>query len=82
MRPTRGGQFLYDDEGHPVQFDRQHPVHGLYPTSGWASGEVVRDDYPLSLPPGLQADGITIIVYRAITEGFENLAQIELPWLP
>ena len=82
VRPTRGGQFLYDDEGHLVQFDRQHPVHGLYPTSGWASGEVVRDDYPLSLPPGLQADGITIIVYRAITEGFENLAQIELPWLP
>jgi len=82
VRPTRGGQFLYEQDGRLIQFDRQHPVHGLYPTSGWASGEVVRDDYPLTLPPGLQADGITVIVYRAVGDGFENLEQVELPWSP
>lgn len=81
VRPTQGGQLLFDDQ-QLIQFDRQHPVHGLYPTSGWASGEVVRDDYPLVLPPGLPADGITLIVYRPTADGFENLGQIELPWSP
>jgi len=80
VRPTHDGQFLYDRDGRLIQFDHRHPVHGLYPTSRWVSGEIVRDDYPLALPPGLQADGITVIVYRATAGGFENLGQIELLW--
>jgi len=81
VRPTQSGQYLFDEQ-QLIQFDNQHPVHGLYPTSGWTHGEVVRDDYPLVLPPGVQADGITIIVYRPVADGFENLGQVELPWLP
>jgi len=79
VRPTRGGEFL-SSEGSLIQFDNRHPVHGLYPTSGWAAGEVVRDDVPLVLPPGVQADGISIICYRTVAGGFENLGTVEIPW--
>ncbi|MDH7487027.1 MAG: DUF2723 domain-containing protein [Anaerolineae bacterium] len=81
VRPTRAGEFLFDERGL-IQFDHQHPVHGLYPTSGWVSGEVVRDDYALSLPSGLQADGIVVMVYRPVAGGFQNLGQVELAWPP
>lgn len=81
VRPTRAGAFLFDDRGL-IQFDHQHPVHGLYPTGGWVSGEVVRDDYALPLPSGLQADGIVVMVYRPVGGGFENLGQVELAWPP
>jgi len=81
VRPTREGELLYGDQGL-IQFDNQHPVHGLYPTSGWQLGEVVRDDYALALPPGTQADGITVVVYRPAGDGFENLGRIEVVWQP
>lgn len=79
VRPTLGGEFL-SNEGQLVQFDNQHPVQGLFPTSGWAPDEVVRDDYPLDLPGGTQADGIAIIVYRPVVDGFENLGMVKIPW--
>jgi hypothetical protein len=81
VRPTRGGQFLSSDD-ELIQYDNQHPVQGMHPTSGWLSGEVVRDDYPLALPPGLAADGVAVLVYRPVAEGFENLGRIQLPWRP
>jgi len=81
VRPTRGGELLFDDQGL-IQFDHQHPVHGLYPSSSWVSGEVVRDDYALSLPSGFQADGITVVVYRPVAGGFQDLAQVKLAWPP
>lgn len=33
-----------------VQGDRLHPVDGLYPTSRWQPGELVRDAYRIALP--------------------------------
>ncbi len=46
-----------------------HPVHGSYPTSAWATGEIVTDRYaprtPRDMPPGgydlrLRVDGATL----------------------
>jgi hypothetical protein len=47
---------LVDADGHVVaQFDGQ-PLEGIYPTSHWSPGELVKDSYPLlvpaDLPPG------------------------------
>jgi hypothetical protein len=81
VRPTQGGELLYQDE-RLIQFDNQHPVHGLRPTSGWSRGEVVRDDYALALPDGMLADGVTIVVYRAVGDDFENLGRIEVSGRP
>jgi len=56
-------------------------VWNSYPTSRWSPGEVVRDDYLLSLPHGIVPDGMQIVVYRAAEAGgFENLgvAQLDL----
>jgi hypothetical protein len=81
VRPTRAGEFIYQN-GQLVQSDHRHPVHGRYPTSRWSEGEVVRDDYALSLPEGVEADGVAVLVYRPLDAGFENLAQVELSWRP
>ncbi|MCA1554213.1 MAG: hypothetical protein LC737_07535, partial [Chloroflexi bacterium] len=63
----------------PVQIDSAHPVAGFYPTSHWSAGEIVRDDYALSSWAVSQADRAHIILYRATTSGFENLAAFDVP---
>lgn len=77
MRPTAEGQLLASDSGL-IQSDRPHPVWGAYPTSGWQDGEVVRDDYLLSLPLEQPYDGAVIVVYRTEENRFENLAVVPL----
>jgi hypothetical protein len=53
---------LWDAEGRIVlQIDRQ-PVDGFRPTSTWASGEVIRDNYALALPEGLPKGAYRIAV--------------------
>ena len=81
VRPTRDGELMFDD-GRLLQFDQRHPVHGLYPTSKWTPGEVVRDDFPLALAPGHLANGISIVVYRPVDTGFANLGEVQLPLPP
>jgi hypothetical protein len=44
---------LWDDAGHVVRQVDQYPVAGFRPTSGWLTGEVVRDNYALTLPADL-----------------------------
>ncbi len=83
LRPTVDGQPLRDAAGDIVLQDLKHPVHGAYPTSRWRAGEVVADDYRLTLPPGRAPNGLQVVVYRALPEGgFENLATLEVPLPP
>ncbi len=77
VRPTAGGQLLSSDSGL-IQSDRPHPVWGAYPTSGWQDGEVVRDDYVLSVPFRQPYDGAVVVVYWIEDDQFENLAVVSL----
>jgi hypothetical protein len=71
---------LTQDGREIAQVDQQHPVFGAYPTSRWSPGEVVSDAYPVTLPPGAKADGVTVILYRKATEGgFVNLEAASFP---
>lgn len=77
VRPTMGGEQLLH-EGQLVQEDHAHPVWGFYPTSRWARGEVVRDDYLVAVPSELQYDGALVVVYRVMGDGFEDLGTVAL----
>jgi hypothetical protein len=75
VRLTRDGREI-------AQLDREHPVSGAYPTGRWTPGEIVADAYPFALPPGVEPDGLTVVVYRKLPDGsFENLdfARFALP---
>ena len=79
LRPTRGGAPILSD-GQVVQVDHTHPAQGVYPTSRWTPGEVVRDEYIIPPTSGQSLDGFLVIVYRALPEGgFVNAAEISLP---
>jgi hypothetical protein len=77
LRPTARGELLFHD-GELVQEDHAHPVWGFYPTSRWAKGEVVRDDYLVAVPPELDYDGAAVVVYRVTEDGFEDLGTVYL----
>jgi len=77
VRPTARSELLFHD-GQLVQEDHVHPVWGFYPTSHWAKGEVVRDDYLVSVPPDLGYDGAMVVVYRVTGDGFEDLGTVAL----
>ncbi len=65
---------LTRDGAEIAQQDQAHPVAGAYPTARWSSGEVVADAYAFHLPPGVVADGVTVIPYRTQGDGsFVNL---------
>ena len=79
LRPTRGGAPILID-GQVVQVDHVHPAQGVYPTSRWLPGEIVRDEYLIPPTPGQLPDGFLVIVYRALPEGgFLNAAEVSLP---
>jgi len=78
LRPLARGQLLAAADGGVIQQDQPNPVHGAYPTSGWLPGEVVADDYVLSIPPGQPVDGLQVVVYRPVAGGFENLVVLML----
>jgi hypothetical protein len=60
-----------------AQSDAVHPVMGWYPTSRWAAGEVVRDDYLLRVPSGSSPVAVRIGMYRVDQSG----AFVNTPWL-
>ncbi len=67
VRLTQGGQEI-------AQMDHRNPVSGAYPTSRWTPQEAVTDAYTFALPPQAQPDGMTIILYRQMSDGgFLNL---------
>jgi hypothetical protein len=59
------------------QDDKVHPVAGWNPTTRWRPGEIVRDQYLLTVPEGSNPAGIRLGMYRSDPEaGFINT-----PWL-
>jgi hypothetical protein len=81
VRPLRGGQMIHGQDSQPLIQDHQ-PVWNTYPTTRWTPGEIVRDDYVLTLPAQVVPDAAYIIVYRATPAGFDNLAEGRLELLP
>ncbi len=73
VRPLVDGQ-LINRAGENLIQDHQ-PVWGVYPTSKWRPGEIVRDVYALELPSGICPDAVQVVIYHATTEGFENLGE-------
>jgi hypothetical protein len=59
-----------------AQADSVHPVSGRYPVTLWETGEVVRDDYGLPVPPGTHPAGVRIGMYQIVEGSFVNT-----PWL-
>ncbi len=72
VRPLVNGRVI-NVAGENLIQDHQ-PVWGVYPTSRWRPGELVRDVYALRLPDDITPDAVQIVVYRATAAGFENLA--------
>ncbi len=66
VRPLVGGQTIIQDH---------QPVWGVYPTSRWRPGALVRDVYALTLPEQVTPETIQIVVYKTTNSGFENLAE-------
>lgn len=73
VRPLIAGQTIFEGDAPLIQ-DHQ-PVWGVYPTSRWTPGAIVRDVYALDLPPQAQPDAVQIIVYHAVDGGFENVGE-------
>ncbi len=62
------------------QADNNHPVEGFYPTTRWQPGEIVRDDYLVTIPPGSEPAAIRIGMYYQDPEaGFINTPWHSLP---
>ena len=65
-----------------AQADAAHPVQGWYPTTQWAAGEVVCDQYELVIPSGSEPTAVAITMYRVNEAGqFENGNWFVLPLL-
>ena len=77
VRPLVVGQLIMVDGDALIQ-DHQ-PVWGVYPTSQWPVGIIVRDVYALPLPVEVEPDAVQIVIYRATDGGFENLAEQIIP---
>jgi hypothetical protein len=61
-----------------AQADSSAPVYGWYPTSRWAAGEVIYDNYVL--PRSLGATDVSIGMYEQPTPGqFKNFGTLKLP---
>jgi hypothetical protein len=62
------------------QADNKHPVEGLYPTSKWQAGEIVRDDYLINIPAESDPIAVRLAMYRSDPEeGFINTNWLSLP---
>lgn len=63
-----------------AQADSLNPVGGWYPTSLWATGEVVRDDYALTVPMDAFPVAVRITMYQIDESGaFVNTNWLSLP---
>ncbi|MFN8458682.1 MAG: DUF2723 domain-containing protein [Anaerolineae bacterium] len=73
VRPRLDNKVMALNEATLIQ-DHQ-PVWGLYPTSRWRPGELVRDVYALRLPEGATVETVQIVVYKTTADGFENVGE-------
>jgi len=80
VRPTRGGDFVFDDGGELLQIDRGQPVAGLIRPATTGGAPIVADPYRLpALPaPAPLPDGAAIIVYAPTADGFADIARIDI----
>jgi hypothetical protein len=83
VRPTLGGVFLPaagTESGAIIQQDAAAPMHGLWERAHPTPGSVIADAYRLPLPAPLPAgtDGVTVILYRATAEGFQQETELHL----
>jgi hypothetical protein len=53
---------LVGPDGERILLSDDHPVHGTYPISQWAAGEVVTDRYAVHLDPSLPEGEYDIVV--------------------
>lgn len=60
---------LLDAQGQRVAQLDLPPFGGTRPTSNWQPGEVVRDEYPMVLPPGLAPGSYRLVVGLYQTDG-------------
>jgi hypothetical protein len=75
LRPTQGGAFVPHPSGEGgaiVQVDAPAPLHGL----ATAGDALVADSYRVPMPVG--ADGVLLIVYEKVGDGFRNLVELPL----
>ncbi len=66
---------LLNQEGRVVAQDDHIPLQGQWPTTSWAPGEVVQDDYMLQLPADLPPGSyrLEIGLYDANMQGLPRL---------
>jgi len=70
---------LLQDGVELAQQDHAAPAAGFTPTSSLRPDEIMLDAFRFELPPGVQPDGIRLILYRQLADGgFENLAVVDL----
>ncbi len=63
-----------------AQGDRAHPVYGFSPTSRWVAGQLVRDDYRISLPPASRPRTVIVGLYTTAPDGrFINYLSQSVP---
>lgn len=63
-----------------AQADSAHPVDGWYPTSQWQTGEVVQDDYAITVPPGTIPIAARIGMYQVTADDkFLNSGWLSIP---
>jgi hypothetical protein len=64
-----------------AQQDSRLPVYGWYPTSRWTPGEVVREDYRISLPDGRTPTQAVVSMYTYDPAGgnFDTLGVVYIP---
>lgn len=62
-----------------AQSDSAVPVHGFYPTTRWSKGEIVREDYAISLPDSRRPILLRTGLYtRTADGGFANLGEVNI----
>ncbi len=63
-----------------AQADSENPVYGWYPTTKWNAGEIVREDYELTVLPGKIPMLLSIGMYTRDAAGaFHNLGVVNIP---
>jgi hypothetical protein len=78
VRPTRAGQLIPDPAmpGAILQQDRPEPANGLGEPQPLDDLQLLD---PYRFVHGEEADGVMVILYRAVDGGFENVTELRLP---
>ena len=80
VRPTRDGDFVFDNGGALLQIDRSQPAGGLTRPAVTGGAPIVSDPYRLPVLPAPEPlpDGAAVIVYAPSADGFTDIARIDI----